>query len=74
MSLGGAWASRIAPRCADPVGLLSKVLLLTGLLNLAISALLGIGPLIFFWLLSWTFSYGWTVLLLTQARVPLSAR
>src|SRR5262249_1105367 len=48
LSLGGAWAARLAPKAADPVGLLAKILLLIGVLGLGISALLGIGPLLFF--------------------------
>ena len=67
LSLGGAWAARVAPKTPDPLTLLSRILLVIGLLGLAISVLLGIGPILFFFLLAWSSQSSWWVLLVAEA-------
>jgi spermidine synthase len=72
LSLGGAWASRIAPRVEDPVVLLGKILLLIGLLGMVLAALLGYGPVLFYFLLAWgsdakSGELNWGFLLFIQA-------
>ena len=67
LSIGGAWAARLAPKLADPAAMLAKVLILAGLSGLVISVLLGYGPLLFFFLLAWTSQSSWAVLLIAQA-------
>ncbi len=67
LSLGGAWAARVAPKLTDPAAMLGKVLVLTGLIGLAITVILGYGPLLFFILIAWTSQSSWTVLLMAQA-------
>ncbi len=67
LSLGGAWAARVAPKIADPIGVLAKILLVIGLLGLAISTLLGFGPILFFFLLAWSSQSSWWVLLVAEA-------
>jgi spermidine synthase len=67
LSLGGAWAARVAPKTLDPLALLAKILLVIGLLGLAISVLLGIGPILFFFLLAWSSQSSWWVLLVAEA-------
>ena len=66
LSLGGVWGSRIASRAPDPVALLSKVLLAIGFLGMTLSLVLGFGPLLFFFLLSWGSAAPWGVLLALQ--------
>ncbi|MGD0094374.1 MAG: fused MFS/spermidine synthase, partial [Planctomycetota bacterium] len=67
LSLGGMWGARAAPRTRDPLGLLALVLLLIGLLNMVVAALLGYGPYFFFLLLAWCKQWDWGVLLAVQA-------
>ena len=67
ISLGGLWASRVASKISDPLALLGQILLLIGVLNMALSALLGYGPVLFFFLLAWGSNHSWWLLLSAEA-------
>ena len=67
LSLGGFWAAKAVACVMDPVAMLAKVLLLVGLLSMAIAALLGFGPLFFFFLLAWGSQSNWGILLAAEA-------
>ena len=54
LALGGAWGARVAPRLKDPVHTLTLVLLMIGLVTMALVALLGQAPLLFFWLMAYS--------------------
>ncbi|MCW8131230.1 MAG: fused MFS/spermidine synthase [Planctomycetota bacterium] len=67
LAVGGAWGSRVAPRLQDPIGALAQVLLLIGVLSMAVVALLGMGPIFFFWLIAVGSQWGFGVLMLVEA-------
>lgn len=67
LSFGGVWGSRMAAQTKDPLALLGKVLIAIGLASMALTALLGIGPQIFFTLLVWGSDKGWSWQLAYQA-------
>jgi spermidine synthase len=67
LSAGGMWGARVAPKAADPLALLGRVLLLIGLLNLVVVALLGWGPILFYALILWTSEHGFAALLAAEA-------
>jgi spermidine synthase len=67
LALGGAWGARASTRLSDPVGALARVLLGIGLLALLVTAALGWGPLVFFWLIAVGSQWGFATLLLIEA-------
>ncbi|HYF51586.1 MAG TPA: fused MFS/spermidine synthase [Planctomycetota bacterium] len=72
LSLGGWWGSRIASKAPDVVKTLAFVLLAIGMICMALAALLGLGPLMFYFLLAWGTDPGsggmsWSLLLAIQA-------
>ena len=67
LALGGAGAARLASRLKDPLGTLAQTLGLIGLLCMALVALLGWGPTLFFWLIAYGSQWSFPVLLAIQA-------
>lgn len=59
LSFGGIWGARAAERTRDPLALLGKVLIAIGLGNMALTAVLGLGPPFFFFLLVFGSDRGW---------------
>lgn len=67
LSFGGVWGARAAERTRDPLALLGKVLIAIGLGNMALTAVLGLGPQFFFFLLVFGSDRGWFWQVLFQA-------
>lgn len=67
LSLGGVWGARMAARTRDPLALLGKVLIAIGLSGMALTAILGFGPQMFFVLLVWGSDRGFNWQLAFQA-------
>ena len=66
LSLGGFWGARSAPRTRDPLALLGLVLLSIGFFCGAVTVLLGVSPIAFFFLLAWSSEKSWSVVLAAQ--------
>lgn len=67
LALGGTWGARAAAKLKDPSGTLAFVLLLIGLFCMALVTLLGIGPVLFFWLIAVASQWSFAALILVEA-------
>ncbi|MBI3829127.1 MAG: fused MFS/spermidine synthase [Planctomycetes bacterium] len=67
LALGGTWGARVAAKLKDPAGSLAFVLLLIGLFCMALVTLLGMGPVLFFWLIAVASQWSFPVLMLVEA-------